>query len=796
MLKNYLFVALRTLRRRPGTAALHIGGLAVGLACCFLAGLYVQDELRYDRFHEAADRIFQLSDVRQFGDRTTSLLGTHGEEIEALRTGIPGVEAVAVTERLEGIVRRAGREGVETEDAIFADEGFFSVFTFPLSRGDASVLGEPNQVVLSASFAARMFGDADPLGQTLEFERAGFGVRDSTALELTVAGIALDAPGASSIRFDLLIAGQTIVQSFGDPAPALAEGGQTYIRTAAASDTVTVKAALDRIAEAKEDHSFGTRLGTRTRPLPELHFAFSSTGIAGKQRYLSLFSAVAALVLLLACINYANLATALALGRAREVGVRKAVGARRGQLRRQFLAEAGVLAASAGIAAVALAALVLPAFNTFFDKRVALGDVGVAGAAGAVCIVALTALVAGAYPAFILARFDPARVLKGTVGGGGRSRVRQALVVVQFAVTAVLLVGTAVITSQLRYARTADLGFHGDQAVTIPLRTASLAAQRDALKQEFATLPGVRRASLTSGGPGEMIMVLQLESLNEGPPVRAYYAHADADYAEALGLRLTAGRWFREGEPEESVVLNEAAARAIGLVTSDPEAAIGATIPGFRGSTDERAVVGVLEDFHFRSLRSEIGPVAYFPLRGEANQFFLALQLDRADLPGALATVRTAWEQLAPEHPFQATFVDDRFAGQLSEDRQFGQLIGAFALVAVVLALLGLVGLAAHAAERRRKEVGVRKVLGARVAGLVVLLTRDYAALLAVALAVAVPVAVLLARRWLDDFAYPVPLGAGPFLLLGVLAALALGTVAALAWRAATADPVESLRYE
>ena len=804
MLKNYFLVALRSLRRRPGTTALHVGGLAVGLACCFLAGLYVQDELAYDRFHTHAERTFQLSDIRTFGDHTIALLATRAEGVEALRTEVPSVEAVTVLDEGAGLVRRPGETGFETDAALFADTAFFDVFSFPLLQGHPiGVLDAPNEVVLTASFAELLFGDADPLGQRVELERSGFGVRDPEPIALTVTGIAADPPGPSSIQFDLLISGTTLVQDHGGAAPRLADGGPTYVRTRTVADTVAVQAAIDRIAaaeaEANPGRTFGTLAGTRTRALTDLHLGSHSDGLSGKPFYLILISTIAGLVALIACINYANLATAISISRATEVGVRKAVGAGQRQLTVQFLAEALVLAAVAGALALALVTVVLPAFNTFFDKQVSLVTVEPMAALGALALVGVVGLLAGLYPAVFLARFRPAAVLKGDrVHGRGGARIRQSLVVLQFAVTAVLLAGTVVVSQQLRYAQQRDLGFKGDQAVTIALETPALAAQRDVLKQRLADLPSVHHASVTSGGPGEMIMVTQLEPPDaEAAPVQAWVAGADADYAAALGLELAAGRWFRVGEPEAGIVLNEAAAHELGLFADDPAEAVGRTLGGFRGQVPERTVVGVLRDFHFADLRREIAPLAFFPLTDDASRFSLALQLDRADLPGALAAVRTAWQEAVPEYPFEATFVDDRFAEQFREDRQLGQLFGAVAGIAVLLALFGLFGLAAHATERRRKEIGIRKVLGATAGRIVLLLTNEFVRLVALALVVALPIAVFLARRWLEDFAYPTPLGAGPFVFVGVaLVALALATVSLHAFRAANADPVRSLRHE
>lgn len=797
MLRNYLLVALRALRRRPGTTALHVGGLAVGLACCFLAALYVHNELSYDRFHEGADRIYQPVEVRQFGGNTVQILSTSADGVEALRTEVPGVEAVTVTAPESGIVRRPGGEGFESEDVLFADSLFFDLFTFPLVRGDAATaLDAPNQTVLTEALARRLFGDADPIGQPVELERSGWGVRDAEPLILTVTGIAVDPPGASSVRFELIVSGSTPVTSYARTGARLANGGPTFVRVRAAADSVDVMAILDRVAAAEAEGS-GTssaNAGTRVVPLVERHLETT-----GQPLYLALFATVAGLVLLLACINYANLATAVALGRATEVGVRKAVGAGRGQLARQFLSEALLLACTAGALALGLVALALPAFNTLFGKQLTLEAaplwLGLAGLG----LVGVTGLVAGLYPAAVLARFRPAVVLKGNrVQGRGGTRVRQSLVVIQFAVTAVLLVGTAVVSQQLRYAQQRDLGFDGDQALILPLATPGLIAQREALKNEFGALPGVRRASLNSGGPGEVGMITELTPPSEGgAPEMVFSADADADYAEALGLDLAAGRWFRPGEPETNFVLNETAARKLGLISDDPSEAVGVTLGGFRGKVKEKTIVGVLEDFHFRHLRREIGSFAYFPLTKDASRFFLLLQLDRADLPGAYASVRQAWERLAPGYPFDGSFVSDHFAEGFREDRQLAQLFGIVASVAVLLALFGLVGLAAHATERRRREVGVRKVLGATAGSLVLLLTRDFVRLILIALAFALPLGALLARRWLEDFAYPAPLGIAPFALVGAaLIGLAVLAVGVRTLRAAHADPVRALRHE
>ncbi|MDT0632556.1 ABC transporter permease [Rubrivirga litoralis] len=798
--------ALRRLARRPSTSALHVGGLAVGLACCFLALLFVQDELGYDRFHEGAERIVGLRQELSFGDQTMDIQSVPKDGRAALDYDVPGVEAVTETNGQGGLVRRAPEaEGVVVEDARFADASFFDVFTFPLVRGDAATaLDGPGRAVLTASLARSLFGSDDPVGQDVYLERTGFGLQDPDPILLTVTGVAADPPAASSILFDLLVSGQTEVTVFSGMAPALDGTGATYVRLAALRDTAAVKAALNALAPADDSFAEFVQAGAVSTPrLIDQHLSEGGTrtALVGRPLYLALFSTVAALVLLLACVNYANLATALALGRATEVGVRKTLGAGRGQLARLFLIEAVALALAAGGVAVALVALVLPAFNAFFEKGVSLSSLGLAEWAVVPALAVAAGLLAGAYPALVLARFRPATALRGGgMRGRGGTTVRRALVVFQFAVTIVLLASTAVVAQQLDAARSRDLGFEGDRVVSLGLQADRLRQQAGVLKEEVASIPGVARVALGSGVPGAFSLQTAVSASpaagGAADDVVVTFLQADADYAAALGLKMAAGAWFdADAARSEGVVLNEAAARQLGLMTTDPTEAMGKGV-GIGAGESRLPVIGVLRDFHFQGPRAEIGPVVVQPVAEFATTLELVVQLNSADAR-TLGGIQGVWERVVPEYPFDPQFVTDTFAGELREDRRLGQLFGALGGVAVVLACLGVFGLAAHAADRRRKEVGIRKVLGATVAGLVARLSGEFAALVAVALVVAGPVVWWTGRRWLEDFAYPAPLAAWPFVAvaLGVLA-LALLAAGVHAIRAATADPVRALRSE
>ena len=798
--------ALRRLARRPATTALHVGGLSVGLACCFLALLFVRDELGYDRFHEGAERIVEVRQTMQFGSETVTFLAVPEGGRAALDGGTAGVEAVTETTEQSGLVRRApGAEGVVAENVRFADASFFDVFTFPLVRGDArTALDGAGRAVLTASLARALFGDADPVGQDVYVERTGFGIQDPEPFAVTVTGVAADPPAASSVPFDVLVSGQTNVTYFEGSAPALDGTGPTYVRLAALRDTAAVQTALNALAPTDDTFAEFVELGTVSTPrLVDRHLNGKNprTALVGRPLYLVLFSTVAGLVLLLACVNYANLATALALGRATEVGVRKTLGAGRGQLARLFLAEAVVLALVAGGVAVGLVALVLPAFNAFFEKGVALASLGPAEWTIVPALAGGAGLLAGAYPAFVLARFRPVTALRGgRASGRGGVGVRRALVVFQFAVTAVLLASTAVVAQQMDAARSRDLGFEGDRVVSLGLQADRLRQQGAVLKREVEALPGVARAALGTGVPGDLrfqVPVSPPETLGDpSDDPSMTHVQADADYPVALGLTMAAGAWLDPDAAYDSgVVLNETAARRLGLMTTDPAEAVG---KGVGIGADEAAVlvVGVVRDFHFDGPRAEIAPLVVQPMAEFTNTLELVVQLSSTDAR-TLDAVRGVWERVAPEYPFDPQFVSDTFADELREDRRLGQLFGALGGVAVVLACLGVFGLAAHAAERRTKEVGIRKVLGATVVGLVARLSSEFAALVVVSLVVAAPVTAWLARRWLEDFAYPAPLSAAPFVLVGLgVLALALLAAGVHALRAATADPVRALRSE
>ncbi len=793
MLKSYLLVALRMLRRRPGTAAINVVGLAVGLGCCLLIGLFVRDEWSYDRFHEKADRLFFVARSDVFGGERSTGTATPLPLARALEADLAGVEKAATT---WGRSVPIGRPGEETEyGVLFADSTFFEMFTFPLVRGDAATaLDEPNAAVISASMARALFGEADPLGQTLETD-----VSDEPT-PLTVTGVMADPPRTSYFAFDAVVSlGALREAGFSDDWRASMY--QTFALLAPGTSEDAVRGGLDALVDTHLGEDSETRY--ELVPLTDLYLSdlTPDDGFHGSTRYLLIFGSIALFILLVAVINYMNLATARAAQRVREVGVRKTLGATRGAVARQFLVEAVLVTAAALALGVVLAGLALPLFNGVFEKELSLSVVWTPGALlVGVALVVGVGLAAGSYPALYLSGFRPTRLLQHEAGGrGGAARLRRALVVMQFGVTIVLLVATAVVYRQLRFVQERDLGFAGEQVLWLRFADDAMANNHEAVKQVALAIPGVEHATAGDGVPGHYGKQYGFAPNPDEPDreVAVYTIQGDADYLETLGINLVAGRALDAGRPADETgafLLNETAANLLAEDTG-----VGRTLVGMKPEGNE--VVGIVHDYHFRSLREPIAPLL-LRIREPGERPWpdysaLLVRFRPEQARRVTAGLADVWAQFGAAKPPDIEFLDDTFAEMYATDRRLGQVFGVFAGVAVVIACLGLLGLAAFAAEQRTKEIGIRKVLGASVANLVALLSREFLWLVLAAFAVAVPLAWLGMSRWLDGFAYRIALGPGLFLGAGAAALLlALATVGWQALRAATADPVRSLRHE
>ena len=799
MLKNYVVVALRTLGRHRGYTALTVLGLALGMAVCLLILTFAWEQKTYDRFHAQSDRIVRiLSDRVHPSGEVTALAATPAPLAAALEREVPGVEA---TVRIGQIRAAAVRDGAAVGvTGLYAEPAFFDVFDFEAASGDGrAVLAEPGGLLLTPAAAERIFGDEDPVGQAVQLEGHG---------DFVVGGVLAEPPGPSHLQFEVLASFATLATS-----ERRAELGDwnnswrfaTYLLLDDPATAERLAAVLPGLTE-QQYAGQEERLDFHVQPLeaialgPVLGNEIASYSVPA---VMVLFLAALGLVVMLAAgFNYVSLSVARAMRRAREVGTRKALGARRGQVVLQFLCEAVLVAlAATGLAALLLAWLI-PAFNSLafvqlmnvplnpahlLDPRL-LGLFVLFGVS--------VGLLAGLYPAVRLARFDPMAALKGerAMRGFSGRRLRHGLIGAQFALALFFVITVALLVTQFRYLTHADYGFAQDDLLTVDLQGQDYGL----LRAELLRYPEIAAVAATSKLPASgSTSRVELGRAGLDEPIAAFEYAVDPNFLGTLDLDLVAGRGFsaeRASDTTRTVVLNEAAVQALGLGSA--REAVGAVL---RLGEPERPVevVGVVRDYHYNTLLDPIDVLVLYDAPSSYRYAFVRAQ------PGALTAASdrldAVWERLDPVHPI----VSDRFEAQLNDGplhRLFGafnRMLAALAALAVAISLLGLLGMAAYHVETRVKEVGVRKVLGASRGAIVWLLSRDFVRLVGVATVLTVPLAWLLSRAWLQIFA--VRVGVSPWLVGGCVAlvgALALGIVASQTLRAATADPVRSLRYE
>jgi putative ABC transport system permease protein len=830
MLKNYLVIALRTLRRRKGYAALNVVGLALGLAGCLLIGLFVRHELAYDRHHADADRVYRVVQHTNT-EKTDGMAWVGGAMGNALRADFPQIEALARLVRSDALVEVGEGEAKRTfeEDRlVYADPMVFDVLTLPLVAGDAAALDTPDRVLLTESTAAKYFGQEDPIGEAITTD----------GRTLTVAGVLADPPATTHLAFDLMTSLDTFKLGYWGSAESSFRSywwprAYTYVMLREGTSAAALDAELPAFIARHRDAAEAERYVPALQPLTDIHLRSGLGGEwqpGGNATTVAIFGLVALFVLVLACVNFMNLATARATERAREVGVRKTLGARRGQLVGQFFSESLLLSGLALAVALVAATALLPSFAELAGRDLVfrLNDGGLW--AWILGITLVTGLLAGSYPALFLSRFRPVHVLAGGRGGGrGATRLRQGLVLFQFALSVALVAATAIAWQQLQYLQQADLGFEEDHVVVVQRKGADVDVLAERLRQE----PSVVAVTTAERAPGfgfggdpnvEQPPYTPIERLRDDVPETSHQM-VGTGYFDLFSVDLIAGRMFTESpadigvaaEREENfgdsafddraLVVNEAFVEAQGWT---PEEALGQDLRMFyyeNGNTymDHRGrVVGVVEDFHAAPFQYEIAPAVFSPDRfpaadgpGPSAAQYAFARVRPGDAAATMRALGAAFAEVQPERAFEAAFLDDDLDARYRSEQQTGTILGAFAVFGLAIACLGLFGLATYAAERRTKEVGIRKTLGASVPGLVALLSRDFLALVALAAAIGGPVAWLAMQRWLDGFVYRIEPGVGLLLAVaGGTLALALLTVAGQAFRAASANPVDALRSE
>ena len=808
MLKNYVKVALRNLGRQAGYSLINIAGLAVGVACCILILLYVQNEMSYDRHNQNLDQIYRVVLRGSVGGKDFNTATACAPMAQTLVADFPEVVQATRVRSFGFPVMRYQDQVFSEEHFYWADSTFFDVFSATFMQGNArTALTKPNTVVLTRSTAEKYFGSENPIGRSINADNR----RD-----YLVTGVVEDPPETSHFHFDFLGS----LATYGDSRSPfwLSNNYYTYILLRRDASRAAVEAKFPELIrthvapqiEQTAQMSFeqfvagGGRYGYFLQPLKEIHLTSDmdyELEANGDARYVTLFLIVAFAILLIACINFMNLATARSAGRAKEVGIRKTVGSHRGQLIRQFLTETCVMSLLAVSIAILLVELLLPRFSSLAGKSLQLNLLGnpvvVPALLGGALLVGL---MAGIYPAFFLAAFRPVSILQtnGSPGSGGGSLLRSILVTFQFAVSVMLIVGTLVVRGQLQYIQNKKLGFNKEQVVVVK-KTDDLGSQVYPFMQELrqnvsvvsvsnsSTLPGKSfnsNAFRRAGAPGDQTQIL-------------WDMRSDHDFARTYEVALTEGRFFSREFATDStgIVLNESAAHQLGF--DQPVGGEIVTLAPTPEQAETYRVVGVVKDFHFESLRQEIRPMAIRLFTSGQFGKYVSVRVAPGEMQHALAQIEHIWQKFAGSQALETVFFDQDFAQLYKTEQITSQVLTLFAALAILIACLGLFGLASFTAEQKTREIGIRKVLGASVPNLVFLLSRRFAKWVLVGSVFAFPVAWLTLHSWLDNFAYRMNLGLTSFVVAALLALLiALLTVSYQTVRAALANPVESLRYE
>jgi putative ABC transport system permease protein len=803
MLNNYIKVALRSLRRNVGHTTVAMAGLSVGLAVFLLMSLMVLDELSFDRFHERSENLYRIVEVRSSPDfseiRSAFTAGQLAQaSIEEIPEVVNAVKMIGAEATGRRTVQFAETRFYES-DYLITDRSFFEVFDFELLRGNPnSALDEPSTVVLTESGASKYFGSADPVGQTITMEQFG---------DFRVVGILADPPGNSHLQFNMLISSSTVnaherwlqwMESWDN------QTFLVYLELAPGASHEAVSAKVNDLFSARWSNEDEIRTPF-LQLLSQIHFQsqdieFEHNAREGDRSTLIIFGAISLFLLAIGAINYMNMATARSMRRAREVGLRKVVGGRQSQLIGQFLTESVVVSLLAFVVALGLASLLLPAFVSFTGRDLTLSSLATPGyAAGVLLLGILVGVVSGSYPALYLASFRPAHILSGTGDvGRGAARLRRVLVVAQFAVSIVMIAATSVVYDQLQYVQDRELGFNQDQLVVIDINNGDVRRDWKTVRAAFSDVPSVQSVTTSSRVPGEWKDMTQIDvrDMRSGRSnlVAMNYIATDDAFLDTYEIDLVSGRGLSDefGSDSSAVVINEAAARLLGIESLNGEV-LSVPAADFEGQ-----IVGIVKDFHFQSLHESIGPLVlgYWNNPIRVIDYF-TVRVSSQDFAGAIAGLREAGESFDPTHPFEYNILEERLGDYYVEDARMGSLFGIAAFLAVLIACLGLAGLASYTAEQRTKEIGLRKVLGASVRGIVILMSKEFIALVTVAFVVASPIAYIVMDSWLSSFAFRAEISPLLFAMAGLTTLLfALITVSYQSVRSALANPIESLRYE
>ena len=806
MVHNYLKIGVRNMLSQRLYSFINIFGLAVGMAATILISLYVQHELSYDKYHEKADRIYRISRewLNQDGESSLHLGHIAPPFAPLIENDFEGVVEQAV--RLMsgyGPLMSVGDKQFEEENFFFADADVFKVFSWKFIQGNReTALVEPNTLVLSETVTKRYFNDEDPIGKSLTFNNFGI------IQEMKITGVIEDTPDNSHFKYGRLcsfltyenvVGTEQLMQRFGS------NNFATYVLFPEGVSASQLEAGIPAFTDKHlGQNGNGDPASTTNKlhlmPLTDIHLHShldSEIEANGDIKYVYTYIIIALFILVIACINFMNLSTARSMKRAKEVGVRKVMGAFRSSLIRQFITESVLMALISALLAIGFVALVLPWFNNFAGKELSLVTVDPLFFGGLLLIVVLSVgLLAGSYPAFFLSSFTPVKVLKGAKHSSHKKvNLRSVLVVFQFFISITLIICTLLVYQQLEYTRTKNLGFEKENMIIIDGAWRLDEGKQEALRQDLASQSSIIDASISNNVPPGVNNTTIFRKKGEEQDILVSTYNVDYNHLPTMKIELLEGRNLSRDFPTDTaaVLLNEAAVREFGL--DDPlSEEIRYFGGGEYGSHLDLKVVGVFKDFNFETLRNNIRPLALM-LTTQGSK--ISVRTAPGDVSATLATVEDLWGQYASEEPFQYSFLDEDFDALFRSEQRLGQVFSVFTGLAILVACLGLLGLAAFMAEQRTKEIGIRKVLGASVASVVLLMSKDFTKLVLIAFALAIPLAYYIMHSWLKGFAFRITISPSIFVLAGVSALLiAWLTVSWQSIKAASANPVKSLRSE
>jgi ABC-type antimicrobial peptide transport system permease subunit len=782
MIKNYLKITFRNIIKHKGYSFINIFGLAIGMAVSILILLWVQDELSFDRFHKNIETLHLVGLRQDYGTGQIKVSMSPAPLGPALKKEFPEIVNAARRQRCGNVQLKYGEKGFMENRGCYVDPSFLEMFTFPLIKGDAgSVLADPHSIVLTEAMKKKYFDDKEAIGKIINFQNE---------YNLMVTGIIENVPDNSSLDFDFIIPFEFIrklgadLQSWGE---------NNYFTYVQLRQDVPYRQISKKISGRIKKADPGVSSNLFLHPFERIHL-HSLSGRGGNIRYVYIFTLVAIFVLFIACINFMNLSTAQSMKRGKEVSLRKVVGANRKQLIVQFFGESILFSMIALFLALLMVELCLPVFNHFSNKNVTLilhGNPSIL--TGLVGITLFTGIVSGSYPALLLSSFKPVQVLKGTLKlGKGSSLFRKALVVTQFVFSIILIISTAVIYNQLDYLQTKNLGVNKDNVLYLPLR-GNIRTQYETVKNELLENTDILSVTTSSHLPSHISSNTtdwDWEGKNPDEKVLMGVTFFGYDYIKTFKMEMSQGRFYSKefvGDASLAAVVNEKAVEVMGI-----DSPVGKRL--FMGSHQLR-IVGVLKDFHFKSLHREIGPLV--SILAPTEQLFMFIRINGGNVSGAIHYIKKIYKKIEPGYPAVLTFLDERFDRLYRSENRMGQLFKYFAFFAVFISCLGLFGLASFMVEQRTKEIGVRKVLGAKVSGIVLLLSREFTKWVVLANIIAWPTAYVAMNKWLDNFAYRSAIGVEVFILSAFLSlTIAFLTVSYQSIKAAMANPVKALKYE